>query len=198
MPLVLAQHTSPSTDQIREFVIAGHGNLEKLKRMLADNPELLNAEYQWGANDRETAIQGAAQLGNAPIAEYLLEKGVPLDICTAAMLGRKDEVGRQLLADSYNIHATGAHSIPLLPHAALSGNLELVQLVFRRGADTGSSLALQNAVMKGNLDIVRWLIEKTSPDINAKNFQGKTPLAVARERNFGDIARFLQDRGATA
>jgi hypothetical protein len=33
----------PTLDQIREFVIAGHGDLPKVQAMLADNPALLNA-----------------------------------------------------------------------------------------------------------------------------------------------------------
>lgn len=166
--------------------------------MLAHNPELLNAGYQWSESDRETAIQGAAQVGNASIAEYLLDRGAPLDICTAAMLGRKDEVERRLHADSDSIHVTGAHGIPLLPHAALSGDLELVKLVYGRGAESGGTLGLHNAVMKGNYEVVRWLVEKAHPDINAKNYQGKTPLAVAKERNFRDISRFLNEHGAIA
>jgi len=38
-----AQEQPPSTEQVREFVIAGHGNLEKVRQMLAENPKLLNA-----------------------------------------------------------------------------------------------------------------------------------------------------------
>src|SRR4051794_32277203 len=78
----------PTTDQIREFVIAGHGNLEKVKQMLAIHPELLNIANVWRPGDTETALQGAAHVGNREIAEYLLSLGAPMDICCAAMLGR--------------------------------------------------------------------------------------------------------------
>jgi hypothetical protein len=46
----------PSLDQIREFVIAGHGNLQKTQAMLSECPTLLNAPYKWKENDLETAI----------------------------------------------------------------------------------------------------------------------------------------------
>ncbi len=165
--------------------------------MLTECPDLLNAAHQWNEKNRETAIQAAAQVGNAPIAEYLLEKGAPLEICTAAMLGRRDEVERRLEEDPGSIDATGAHGIPLLTHAALSGNLELVQLVFRRGARTGVSPALHNAVSRGYYDIARWLLENGKPDLGWKNFQGKTALAVATERKNESIVRLLKEHGAT-
>jgi ankyrin repeat protein len=188
-------NTSLSNDIVREFVIAAHGNLEKVRKMLGENPELLNASYAWSEIDHETAIQGAAQVGSASVATYLLEQGAPLEICTAAMLGRMDEVERRLRDQPDNINSKGAHGIPLLPHAAWSGDLELVQFLFRNGAKTGSSSALHNAVTRGYYDLVVWLVENTSPDLNSKNFQGKSPLAVAIERKQETIAKLLRERG---
>jgi uncharacterized protein len=191
------QEKSPSIEQVREFVIASHGNLEKVKQMLAENPSLLTTGYQWNENDNETPIQAAAQVGNKPIAEYLLERGAPVDICTAAMLGRREEVQSRLDANPIQVKATGAHGIPLLPHAVWSEDQELVRLLFERGATTAPSLALHNAILKGNYDIVQWMLDNASPDINAKDYRGKTPLAVAVERKQDRIAGLLRARGAT-
>ncbi len=187
----------PSSDQLREFVIAGHGDLGKVKQMLARFPELLNAAYPWSEKDRETAIQAAAQVGNARIAEYLLERGAPLGICTAAMLGRTDAVKKLLEENPEQVHATGAHGIPLLTHAALSGNLELVQLLFLRGATEGTPSALHNAVSRADHDMVKWLLENAKPDLGWKNFQGKTAFTVAVERKHEDIAELLKKHGAS-
>ena len=164
--------------------------------MLEEKPGLLNAAYSWSENDHETAIQGAAQVGSVPVANYLLEKGAPLEICTAAMLGRKEEVEKRITDNPQNINSTGAHRIPLLPHATWSGNLELVQYLFRNGAKAGSSSALHNAITRGNYDLVVWLVENASPDLNSKNFQGKTPLLVAIEGKHDSIAQLLRERGA--
>jgi hypothetical protein len=123
---VQTTNTSLSTDLIREFVIAGHGNLEKVRNMLAEMPDLLNAAYAWNENAHETAIQGAAQVGSIPVAKHLLEKGAPLEICTAAMLGLKEDVEERIKENPRHINSKGAHGIPILPHAAWSGNLELV------------------------------------------------------------------------
>lgn len=187
----------PSTEQIREFVIAGHGNLEKVRQMLAENPKLLNASYRWSENDLETAVQAAAQVGSSNVAQFLLKHGAPLEICTAAMLDMRDEVERRLNDDPQNANATGAHGIPLLPHAVWSENPRLVRLVFERGAKSGATLALQNAVSKGNYEIVEWLLENAGPDIWAQNFQGKTPLKVATERNNDRVVALLKQHGAT-
>lgn len=190
------QEKSPSEEQVREFVIASHGNIEKVKQMLAENPSLLTAGYQWNENDNETPIQAAAQVGNKPIAEYLLERGAPLDICTAAMLGRRGEIQSRLDANPELVKATGAHGVPLLPHAVWSNDQDLVRLLFERGATSAPSLALHNAILKGNHDIVQWLLDNTSPDINAKDYRGKTPLSVAVERKEDSIAELLRNRGA--
>jgi len=190
------QTNSPlSNDIIREFVIAGHGNLEKVRKMLEENPELLNAPYAWSETDHETAIQGAAQVGSATIATHLLERGAPLEICTAAMLGRRDEVEKRISDRSDSINSKGAHGIPLLPHSAWSGDLELVRFLFRNGAKTGSSSALHNAVTRGYYHLVVWLVENASPDLNSNNFQGKSPLSVAIERKHETIAQLLRERG---
>jgi uncharacterized protein len=193
---VQTTNTHLSPDLIREFVIAGHGNLEKVKRMLEENPELLNEPYPWTETDHETAIQGAAQVGSVSVANYLLERGAPLEICTAAMLGRRDEVEKRINDNSEKINSTGAHGIPLLTHAAWSGDLQLVQYIFRNGAKTGSSSALHNAVARGYYDLVVWLVDNANPDISVKNFQGKTPLSVAIESKREQIAQLLRQRGA--
>jgi len=188
---------SPSAEHIREFVIASHGDFEKVKQMLSQQPELLKAAYPWNENDQETPIQAATQMGNVAIAEYLLEKGAPLEICTASMLGRKDAVERFLAENPGLIQATGAHGIPLLTHAVLSGNLELVQFLFQRGARTGVTPALNSAVFRGDYEIVRWLLENGKPDVDWRNFQGKTALTVATEREDRRIVALLKEHGAS-
>ena len=175
---VQTTNTPLSTDLVREFVIAGHGNLEKVKKMLEERPDLLNAAYAWTENDHETAIQAAAQVGSVPVAEYLLENGAPLEICTAAMLGRKEEVKRRIRENPGNINSTGAHDITLLTHAALSGDIELVQYLFQNGAKTGSSSALQNAVTRGYYDLIK-------PRPECEEFSGKNPAFDSHRKKTG-------------
>jgi ankyrin repeat protein len=185
-----------TAELIRDFIIAAHGNLPRVREMLIKVPELLNVRHQWAENDSETAIQAAAQVGSGPVAEYLLAHGAPLEICTAAMLGRKDEVARMLDEDPALINATGAHGIPLMPHAALSNNLELAKMLHKRGADRSLPLALANAVMKGHVKMARWLMEISQPDFTWKNFEGKTLLTIAGETRNEEMLTMLREHGA--
>src|SRR5919106_1343455 len=77
---------------VKEFVIAGHGNLEKVKQLLEQEPTLLNACWDWGGGDFEAAIEGAGHTGSKDCANYLLSKGARMNIFCAAMLGKLDIV----------------------------------------------------------------------------------------------------------
>ena len=183
-------------EQLRDFVINAHFNLEKTKQTLAENPALLSQPHKWNENDYETAIQAAAQLGSVPIIEFLLEKGAPLEICTAAVLGKREEVERQLNQDPSMAKDVGAHGIPLLPHAIWSNDLALVELVYKRGATSGADLALNNAIMRGNEAIIEWLVKNAGANVNSKNYQGKPLLTVAKERKNEKIIQVLERHGA--
>ena len=191
-----AQTTLPTPEQIRDFVIAAHGNLPRIREMLWENPELLNASYEWAEGDRETAIMAAAQTGSVGVAEYLLSRGAPLDICTAAMLGRKDVVERMLAQDPGLIQARGSHGISLMAHAAWSNNIELVRMLFERGATQGMGHALGNAVMKGDVRMARWIIENGNPDLGWRNYDGKSLMNLADEAPNDDMIRLLREHGA--
>lgn len=108
-------------DLVRDFVIAGHGNLVKVKEMLDATPGLLNATWDWGGGDFETAIGGAGHMGNREIAEYLLSKGARLDLFQAAMLGKLDIVKSILTAWPELKTSKGPHGIMLIHHATKGG-----------------------------------------------------------------------------
>ena len=118
---------------IREFVIASHFNLEKVRTMLADQPALLTVQHQWGEGDFEDGLGAASHVGNRPIAEFFLAQGVPLSVCAAAMLGRTSDVAAFIQADAAQANAHGAHNIPILFHAAMSGDTALTDLLLASG-----------------------------------------------------------------
>ena len=180
-------------EQIRDFIVAAHGNLPRVREMLIRHPGLLNARHFWSESDSETAIQAAAQTGSVPVVEHLLARGAPLEICTAAMLGRKDDVQRMLDEDPRRIEARGAHGIPLMPHAALGGNVELAKMLYQRGATGGTSHALSNAVMHGDARMARWLLENARPDLSWKSYEGKGLLAIAKETGKKEMLELLAE-----
>lgn len=170
---------TPTPEQIREFVIAGHGNLEKIKTMLAQNPELLEQRVEWRENDFETALQGASHVGNVEIAKYLLSQGAKLEITTAAMLGDTAKVEEFLARDPAQINHTGGHGITLLTHAVMSGDDALVGMLIERGATSGADMALNIAVDCGVPAVVRAVLP-LNPDLTWKNFKGHSSLELAQ------------------
>lgn len=107
---------------VKDFVIAGHGNLDKVKQMLTDEPGLLNACWDWGGGDFETAIEGAGHVGNKPIANYLLDQGARMNIFCAAMLGRLEIVKAFLTAYPGLKESKGPHGLQLVHHATRGGD----------------------------------------------------------------------------
>ena len=108
-------------DLVKDFVIAGHGNLEKVKQMLAGEPALLNACWDWGGGDFETAIEGAGHIGSKDCANYLLSKGARMNIFCASMLGRLDVVKGLLTAYPQLKDSKGPHGLQLIHHATKGG-----------------------------------------------------------------------------
>ena len=108
-------------ESVRAFVIAGHGDLDKVKAMLAETPSLINATWDWGGGDFETALGGAAHVGARACALYLLAHGARFDLYAAAMLGWLDAVMGVITANPEAAKTPGAHGIPLLAHAMRGG-----------------------------------------------------------------------------
>lgn len=183
--------TDPRPELVEEFVIAAHGDLDKVRTMLAATPALLNIPW---ARFNETPLAAASHVGHRAIAEHLLAAGAPLTVCTAAMLGEPEQVAAFLDADPALANATGAHGIPILFHAALSGNTAVAELLVARGGGAGQDAALHGAVAPGHLAMTRWLLERGA-DPNTLDFAGRTPLRVALDAGHAEIADLLRAHG---
>ena len=116
--------TKPALEakQIEEFVGNAHGDLNRVKELLIQEPALINAAWDWGGGDFETALGAASHMGRKDIANFLLDHGARLDIFAAAMLGRLEIVKAALEAYPDAIKAPGPHGIPLIKHAEAGGN----------------------------------------------------------------------------
>ncbi len=141
---------------IDEFVGASHGDLVKVQQLLEKHPALIEAKARWN----ETAIGAASHSGQKEIAEFLLAKGAPLDICVASMLGMNDCVAAFLKADPGLSKARGAHGIPVLFHAAIRGHTDVAELLLEYGAEVndgdGGNTALHGAAAFGRREMVRF------------------------------------------
>ena len=179
---------------VEEFVIAAHGDEDRVREMHAQQPYLVNAAWE---KFNETALQAASHMGNRSIARYLISQGAHADICTHAMLGDAEQVARCLEADPGQATAKGAHGIPVMYHAALSGRPEIAEMLVAHGGGEGLDSALHAAVQFGHLDMVRWLLENGAQNVNVPNFDSKTPLNVAQANGYTEIADLLRQHGGT-
>ena len=109
-------------DEVREFVGAAHGKLERVREMLAARPSIANATWDWGGGDFETALGGASHMGRPDIARVLLQAGARLDLFAAAMLGLLPVVQAALETDRSLLDTPGPHNIPLIVHAEKGGD----------------------------------------------------------------------------
>jgi len=107
--------------RVQEFVIAAHGDLDAVREGLAAERALVNACWDWGGGDFESALGGAAHMGRRDIALVLLDHGARGDIFAAAMLGETEIVQAMLAARPELAEARGPHGIPLIAHAKAGG-----------------------------------------------------------------------------
>lgn len=124
-------------DLVQEFVGNAHGNLIRVKELLEQEPGLVNATWDWGGGDFETALGAASHMGNKPIANYLLEHGARLDIFAATMLGKLEIVKAALTAYPEMIQTPGPHGIPLIAHAEAGGEDARSVLEFLKSLSKG-------------------------------------------------------------
>jgi hypothetical protein len=119
---------------VQEFGNVAHSSFARVKELLEQEPELLNASWDWGGGDWETALGAAAHMGKADIAGYLLEHGARMDIFAAAMLGRLDIVKAIAAIQPQALTAAGPHGISLLSHAKKGGKNAVTVVEFLNAA----------------------------------------------------------------
>ncbi len=108
-------------EKVKEFVGAGHNNLEKVKLLLTEFPTLLYATWDWGGGDFETGLEGAGHVGNKDIANHLIGAGARTNLFVLTMLGKTQIVKAYLETYPQYLNARGPHGYTLLHHAQRGG-----------------------------------------------------------------------------
>jgi hypothetical protein len=103
---------------VQALVGSAHADLGEVRALLEREPALVNAAWDWGGGDWETALGAASHMRNREIAIYLLDNGARLDIFGAAMLGYVEVVCSMLDARPDLRDAKEPHGIPLAAHAS--------------------------------------------------------------------------------
>ncbi len=131
--LLLPTHTIFAQDQkqekpaplkpelVKEFVGVSHGNIARVKEMLANEHLLLHSSWDWGGGDFESGIEAAGHVGNKEIAAFLLSNGARYNIYLACMLGHLEVVKQVLTFNPGLLNSKGAHGFTMLHHAQRGG-----------------------------------------------------------------------------
>ncbi len=187
-------------DLVASFVGLAHKdqNLDQVAAMVAKDPKLVYAAWDWGGGDWETGLGGASHVGSRRMARFLLEKGARIDAFCAAMLGERDVVAALVAAGPAVVNARGPHGYCLLYHAAISGDTKMAEVLSPHIAsrERDCNQALSAAVRDGNLAMTVWLLDHGVTNPNLEDALGKRPLTMAREKGFSEIAEELRKRGA--
>jgi hypothetical protein len=198
-PPELARRRGPlDAALVRAFVGAGHNNLQRVKELLGQEPNLIFAATDWGGGDWETALGGASHTGRREIARYLLSRGARIDCFCAAMLGEREVLLALLKAEPSCATAKGPHGYTLLYHSAIGGDTSIADAVKPLLAPHAKDYnqALSAAARDGRLAMTRWLLENGVTDPNVPDGFGKTALAFAVEKRFPEIEAELRKHGA--
>ena len=175
---------------VDELVGNAHGNLARVKEILTEHPELINASATW----KETPIEAATQVGNRTIIEFLIEKGAPVDFFTALTLAQVDRARQDLKTNPDLAKARGVHDLPALYFAALGGSVPAAQMLLAGGADVNAkaeaAAPIHGAVMGGNGEMVRFLVE-SGADLSLPDYKGRDARSLAVEMGRDDLARLI-------
>jgi len=187
-------------DFINRFVTVCHFDPAQTKRLYGLCPALVNTRSTWN----EMGIEGAAHVGTVPCAEFLLEKGAPLSICTATMMGMADHVRDLLALDPHCAAERGAHDFPPLLYTTFSKErVDIAELLLKAGADPNANMRgvtpLHFAARRGYVQLVELLLANgADPNLPADYpFMAEgTALAVATRYKRDDVAALLRAHGA--
>lgn len=108
-------------DLVKEWVGKAHGDFARVQELYQQEPRLLNASWDWGGGDFESALEAAGHVGNREIALFLLARGARMNLFCAAMLGHLDVVKSTLDAYPELKNSAGPHGLKLKHHAMKGG-----------------------------------------------------------------------------
>ena len=195
------------------FDACAKGDVEALRRLLAQDPNLARVANPNGPHGGWTGLHSAAQRGHLETVQLLLEHGAdpnareegdntcPLHWAAA---GRHIETVRALLDAGGDVHGIGdVHELDAIgwatffhtPGGAPGDNPEVASLLVERGARHH----IFSAMSLGDPELIRKLAEENPEALDRRmsRFEhGQTPLHFAMNRKRYDILNLLIELGA--
>jgi len=115
------------------------------------------------------------------------------------MLGQREVVLAILAANPSIATCKGPHGYTMLYHSAISGDLivadALKALLPANAKDYNQ--ALSAAARDGHFPMTKWLFANGVTNPNSPDGFGKTPLSVALEKGYAEVAEEIRRHGGT-
>jgi ankyrin repeat protein len=166
----IASFLADKTVALTIFEAAATGKINNILRLLARDPQLVNAY----AKDGYQPLGLASYFGHLESAEYLIKAGAPIN------------------SPSRNeLRATPLQS------AAAAGHVKIVEMLIKHRADPnvqeqGGFTPLHAAAQNGDQAMIRALLYGGA-DLTMRSDDGKTPLDLALEAGHAEAAKLLQE-----
>jgi ankyrin repeat protein/uncharacterized glyoxalase superfamily protein PhnB len=195
------------------FDACAKGDVDTVRRLLADNPELVRATSAVAPHGGWTGLHSAAQHGHLNLARLLLDRGADPNAREAgdhtyplhwAAAHRHIDIVRALLDAGGDAHGTGDdHELDAIgwatffhkPDEAPGDSPQVAALLVERGARHH----IFSAMSIGDLNLIRSLVRQ-DPKVLERRMsrfeQGLTPLHFAINRKRYDILDLLIELGA--
>ena len=166
----IASYLADKTVAITIFEAAATGKINNILRLLARDPQLVNAY----AVDGFQALGLASYFGHLDVAEYLIRAGAPVN----------------------STSRNGLRAAPI-QSAAAAGHSKVVELLLKHGADPNvreqdGYTPLHAAAQNGDVEIIRTLIYGGA-DLLARSEDGRTPLDLALQAGHMEAVKLLQE-----
>jgi len=149
---------------------AKKGDLQTVKKILAQNPSKLNATDE----DKYTPLHWACMRAHWDVAKYLIEKGADLNVAGG-------DGGTQI---NWAVH---------------HDNVEIIKLMVEKGAKLNirnqwGMTELHTAIWRGNINVVEYLLNHGS-DPAIKTNEGWTAMHYAYRSGHDNVIEMLRKRG---
>lgn len=166
----IASFLADKTVALTIFEASATGKLNQIMRLLARDPQLVNAY----AEDGFQALGLACYFGHFETAEYLVKAGAPVNSASR----------------------NGLQAAPI-QSAAAAGHAKIVEMLLEHRADPnvreqGGYTPLHAAAQNGDEAMIRALLYGGA-DLEAKSNDGKTPLDLAKEAGHAKAVAVLEE-----
>lgn len=174
------------------------GDEPRVRALIETDPGLLTAKDDLGLGPFTVARYSRQNT----IAEFLLSRGVELDIFAACLAGRRERVAELIAHDPALLAAYSHDGWTPLHLAAFFNSPEIAVDLLVAGAavNARSTNAMRNtplhaAVAGNSIGVTRTLLEQGA-DVNATQEGGWTPIHAAAQSGNAEMLQLLIDAGA--